>query len=120
MLNREECERAYKTVEDVFYIEFCPEEAERENIERPSWDDFVKSMDLLEKMIMEHFDNPPLKFEELKEGMFVWDNKKHTYIQIEKITESFMKNIFFNQIGWECCEHMGFEPNRFYRKEVQE
>lgn len=81
---------------------------------------FTNAIECFEDLIEEHFYNPPLKFEELKPDMFVWDNKRRTYIQIEKITESFMKNIFFNQIGWECCEHMEFEPNRLYRKEVQE
>lgn len=72
MLTKEECEKAYEIVKDVFYIEFCPKEAEEENIKRPSWDDFVNSMDLLEKMIKEHFDNPPLKWEEIKKGDWVW------------------------------------------------
>ena len=74
MLNKEECEKAYEIVKDVFYIEFCPKEAEEENIKRPSWDDFVNSMDLLERMIKEHFDNPPLKFEELNKGYPIYDN----------------------------------------------
>lgn len=55
MLTKEECKRAYKTVEDVFYVTFCPDEAEKENIQCPSFDDFVKSMDLLEKLVNEHF-----------------------------------------------------------------
>lgn len=55
MLTKEECEKAYKTVEDVFYVTFCPDEAEKENIQCPSFDDFVKSMDVLEKLVNEHF-----------------------------------------------------------------
>lgn len=74
MLTKEECEKAYEIVEDVFYIEFCPKEAEEENIKRPSWDDFVNSMDLLKKMIKEHFDNPPLKFDELIKHKEILDN----------------------------------------------
>ena len=65
-------------------------------------------------------DNPPLKFEELKEGMFVWDNKHHAYIKIDRIWESYNKAIYFYAIGWECCENTEYEPNRFYRKEVRE
>lgn len=65
-------------------------------------------------------DNPPLEFEELKEGMLVWDNKHHTYIKIDRIWESYNKTIYFYAIGWECCENTEYEPNRFYRKEVQE
>lgn len=75
---------------------------------------------LIKQLIEEHFSNPPLKFEELKEDMFVWDNKHHTYILIDRIEETYNKTIYFYAIGWECCENMEFEPNRFYRKEVQE
>ena len=55
MLAEKEYKRAYKTVRDVFYATFCPDEAEKENIQCPSFDDFVKSMDLLEKLVNEHF-----------------------------------------------------------------
>ena len=55
MLTKEQCQKAYKTVEDVFYVTFCPDEAEKENIQCPSFDDFVKSMDVLEKLVNEHF-----------------------------------------------------------------
>lgn len=66
--------------------------------------------DKLKQLINEHFDNPPLKFEELHEGMWVWDSKEK-----------------------ECCKYIGyhvfeyldgygseFEENRFYRYEVKE
>ena len=75
---------------------------------------------LLKHLIDDHFSNPPLKFEELKEGMFVWDNKHHAYIKIDRIWESYNKAIYFYAIGWECCENTEYEPNRFYRKEVRE
>ena len=65
-------------------------------------------------------DNPPLEFEELKEGMFVWDNKHHMYIKIDRIWESYNKTIYFYAIGWECCEYTEYESNRFYRKEVKD
>lgn len=81
---------------------------------------FDEDTNVISKLIKEHFDNPPLEFEELKEGMFVWDNKHHTYILIDRIEETYKKTIYFYAIGWECCENMEFEPNRFYRKEVQE
>ena len=34
---------------------------------------------VLKQLINEHFDNSPLKFEELKEGMWVWDNNFKSY-----------------------------------------
>lgn len=122
MLTKEECEKAYEIVKDVFYIEFCPKEAEEENIKRPSWDDFVNSMDLLEKMIKEHFSNPPLKFDELEENMWVWDNNWNQYFKIYEIypkTKEFDVLIHQNRINKLRYEPMKFEENRFYRKEVQ-
>ena len=108
MLTKQECEKALNSlykVADKLVLDH--------NI-------FIGSYDILNKLIHEHFDNPPLKWEEMKEGMFVWDNKHHTYIKIDRIWESYNKAIYFYAIGWECCENTEYEPNRFYRKEVQE
>lgn len=71
----------------------------------------------LNSLIEEHFDNPPLKFEELKEGMWVWDNKMVLYIRIAKIIG---KTIYAEDFlyGFDCYGR--YEKNRFYRKEVQE
>lgn len=80
--------------------------------------DYRQDFDRLGELIKEHFDNQPLELEELKEGMFVWDNKHHTYIKIDRIWESYNKTIYFYAIGWECCENTEYESNRFYRKEV--
>lgn len=91
-----------------------------ENLKEKVNGETVDAVVCFKELIDEHFDNPPLKFEELKEGMFVWDNKHHTYILIDRIWETYNKTIYFYAIGWECCENAEFEPNRFYRKEVQE
>ena len=112
MLTKEECEKALDRVARFcswFNPYKCPERIK-----------FKNELDILDKLIEQHFDNPPLKFEELKEGMFVWDNKHHTYIKIDRIWESYNKAIYFYSIGWECCENTEYEPNRFYRKEVRE
>lgn len=51
------------------------------------YDDFCISMrnniKQLENLIKEHFDNPPLKFEELKKGVWLWDNKNKCYFECE-------------------------------------
>ena len=112
MLTKEQCEKALDRVARFcswFNPYKCPERIK-----------FKNELDILDKLIEEHFDNPPLKWEELKEGMFVWDNKHHTYIKIDRIWESYNKAIYFYAIGWECCENTEYEPNRFYRKEVKE
>lgn len=72
------------------------------------------------KKLQKELDNPPLKFEELEEGMWVWDNLwyEKNYVLI--------KRIFFE--GTNRCvamlqdeEGMArlFEENRFYRMEVK-
>lgn len=111
LLTKEECEKALDHFEKCYW--------DQDN-SYGAMNGVRKDLDILNKLIHEHFDNPPLKFEELKEGMFVWDNKHHMYIKIDRIWESYNKTIYFYAIGWECCENTEYEPNRFYRKEVQE
>lgn len=71
---------------------------------KPMYKGDCKALLLIEQLIKEHFDNPPLKLEELKEGMWVWDNVEKEFIKV-KFTEAV------------CIE---FDPNRFYRKQVEE
>ena len=111
MSTKEECEKALDHFEKCYW--------DQDN-SYGAMNGVRKDLDILNKLIHEHFYNPPLKFEELKEGMFVWDNKHHTYIKIDRIWESYNKTIYFYAIGWECCENTEYEPNRFYRKEVRE
>ena len=121
MLTKEECEKALDCLSDDDKMD---ELAQKFSMD----DDYTSHInyeiarkwcyDKLKQCIDEHFSNPPLKFEELKEGMFVWDNNHHTYIKIDRIRESYNKTIYFYAIGWECCENTEYESNRFYRKEV--
>ena len=80
---------------------------------------------LLERLIHEHFDNPPLKFEELKEGMWVWDDidkeyrkvyGKGIYLGDEYLMKTGCKVVFISEDEY---FNLIYEPNRFYRKEVQ-
>ena len=81
---------------------------------------------VLQKLIEEHFDNPPLKFEDLHEGMWVWDEKNKIYnlIYEKRINCAKEKEIEFQ---WEMpdreCQNFitdVYEENRFYRREVQQ
>lgn len=103
MLTKEECEKALNSlykVADKLVLDH--------NI-------FIGSYDILKNLIQVHFSNPPLKFEELKEGMWVWDNKMVLYIRIAKIIG---KTIYVEDFlyGFDCYGR--YEENRFYRKEV--
>ena len=70
----------------------------------------------LKSLIEEHFDNPPLKFEELKECNVVYDKEQKKYRLIEDILESGKRIVFTNTIDSFITEN--YESNRFYRKEV--
>lgn len=58
--------------------------------------------------------NPPLNFEELEVGMWVWDRELSAYIQIYAIYDT-VKGIRVSSFGT-----FEFEENRFYRWEVKE
>lgn len=72
-------------------------------------------------LIKEFKSNPPLKFEDLKEGMWIWDNKIKEYIKLEKHCAKGLGYLGYdlkiNDIDWFDLE---FEENRFYLREVKE
>lgn len=86
-----------------------------------------------EQLINEHFEleekylkllkmwgmdsNPPLKFEELKDEMVIWDNLQKEYI---KCYEFFNGQWLYLRFGNEEMYVFVFEENRFYRYEVQD
>lgn len=75
-----------------------------------------KYAETLEQLIEEHFSNPPLKFEELKECNVVYDKKQKKYRLIDELLENCKRISFTNTIDSFIIEN--YEPNRFYRKEV--
>lgn len=82
---------------------------------------FIGSYDILKKLIQEHFSNPPLKFEELEEDMWVWDNKRKVKLLIAYCySEDDIGYYNFSNPEDYKYIHIEFEENRFYRKEVQE
>jgi len=84
--------------------------------------DYSKDYDLLMHLIDEHFDNPPLTFEELHEDMWVWDDKYKEWRKIHTIYILNLRDI----IEFEDGEYIVltskyfFEENRFYRKRVND
>lgn len=71
----------------------------------------------LNALIEEHFSNPPLTWEELKECNVVYDKKLKKYRLINELLEDGF--IYFT---YTTDTRIGeyYESNRFYRKEVQE
>ena len=120
MLTKDECEKALKALYDendemedyaaTFsfdddYIPQCVYEAAKKHC-----------YDTLKRLIQEHFDNPPLSFEELKPGMWVWDIQIRGYKKICYL-DGEMKKLNFALWGIDWIE---FEPNRFYRKQKED
>lgn len=71
----------------------------------------------LKSLIEEHFSNPPLTWEELKECNVVYDKKLKKYRLINELLEDGF--IYFT---YTTDTRIGeyYEPNRFYRKQVEE
>ena len=85
------------------------------------------SLEVIENLIGEHFSNPPLKFEELKEGMWIWDNKNKYYFKCNpRISTDMTECVWYESFWYNTGEgydefyedYIKFEENRFYRKEV--
>ena len=92
-MTKEECLEAYKQLHFV--------------------DSDLKYLSVFSKLIKEHFDNPPLKYEELEEDMWIWDNEEKRY---GKVTHQDWKYGLLSTPG--LCWGM-FEENRFYKREVE-
>ena len=113
MLTKEECDNALDRVAR-FCSWFSPYEC-------PECIKLKNELDILDKLIEEHFSNPPLKFDELEENMWVWDNKRKVKLLIAYCySEDDMG--YYNLSNPEDYKyiHIEFEENRFFRKEVQE
>lgn len=111
MLTKEQCEEALSSIEFTMHKRVKPKylgHCEDDNL------------NILWELIEEHFDNPPLKWEELKEGMWIWDSKECEYIFIDRlwISDSNKKMMIYK--GLESQVKSEFIEDRFYRKEVQE
>lgn len=107
MVNREECERAIEIIDD--YVNGC---ALKEN---PTIYEAEQAILVIDKLITELFNNLPLKFEDLKEDMWVWDNKEKMYCQV-------ISTLSFNKISvnYHYESLLQFKENRFYKREVKE
>ena len=97
----------------------------------------VDAIICFKELIDEHFDNPPLKFEELIKHKFVWDNElkefafvleeyKPTFLNVYTPNDLQAVSLKYMSGGTECllskevAETINdyYVPNRFYRKGV--
>ena len=110
-LIREECEKAFKEIENA--------------TTEITYNEFKNQLNVLNQLINEHFDNPPLKWEEIKEGDFVFD-KDFNGLGGEwlKICVKFING--FGEKVLECgacgsgdLQTRTYKDDRFYRKQVE-
>ena len=104
MLTKEECYIALNDMYDSTLL---------------SKDDCKGNCKILAQLIEEHFYNPPLKFEELKPNMWVWDIKRKQWMQV--YSGSYVmhgeKWLDVYTVGYDEVEDIKYGDDRFYRKE---
>lgn len=81
------------------------------------YNDHKDEFDILSRLIQEHFDPNPYKYTELKEGMWVWDDKLEicdqvilTRVCLDPKTEKTCKPFYVVTYAGE----IEFEENRFF------
>lgn len=111
MLTKEECLRALRVLA-------CRNET-GEGIEA-IYPYFKPEIDCLHALIHKHFSNPPLGFEELNKGYPIYDNDEIVcgWKFIYMIDKEYKQLLLIDEEG--NVNWVNYEPNRFYRKEVQE
>lgn len=111
MLTKEECKEALSEIE----YSLCELEEIKAGVVVTCL--FDENLETIKQLIEEHFDNPPLEWEELKECNVVYDKEQKKFRLIEDFLENGKRIVFTNTIDSFITEN--YEPNRFYRKEVQ-
>jgi len=92
--------------------------------EHPLYDQIKKfnnsnHFESLKKLIKEHFDNPSIKFEELKLYIPFWDKKENEWCYFTTLnSDSTGVKISINELPY--IQAFIFEENRFYRKQVED
>jgi len=115
MLTEKECKEALSEIEDSL----CELEETKTGVVVNCL--FDKNLETINQLIEEHFDNPPLEWEEIKVNDVIFDKELKETIKIkDKFIFDDIKNITFEIFGSNRTYAGTYEENRFYRKEVQE
>ena len=125
MVTENECKQSLRNLEninlDIVLDELGYEKAEEVSVyginDYPTLEK-QGDIDVLKELIKEHFSNPPLEWEELKECNVVYDKEEKKYRLIEDFLENGKRIVFTNTIDSFITEN--YEPNRFYRKEIKD
>ena len=107
-MNRKECEKAC-----LYLLNHCYEEHLINDGTYRFTPSGFKQSEIFKKLIEERFDPKPYKFEDLKVGMWVWDNVEKKCNKIIEILEN--EEISFYYITDNVSRYIvKFEENRFF------
>ena len=135
MLTKEECKQALEHIKTLRGSNYGWYYSGFNNSALP----FDEDINVVQELMHEHFDNPPLKFEELIKHKVIWDNELKEYaFVLEQYKPTILNVTAPSDLQAISLEYRGgeiecllsekveevindyYEPNRFYRKEVQE
>lgn len=122
-ITREECELALEIIENLDGIECITCRANGiDDRQLDISENYSKAIEKMYELIEEHFNNPPLKFSELKPDMWVWDDEYKAWRQIHTTYHSNLHDVVEFKDGQypTLARKYFFEENRFYRKQVEE
>lgn len=108
MLTEKECREALDHLEKCYWYQDCSYGAMSR---------VRKDLDILNKLIHEHFSNPPLKFEELEERE-IYYHIYYGWISIRSIIDC--ECILINTLSSDGYQQIEFEEDCLYRKQVKE
>lgn len=118
MLTKEECREA---LDDIYALASpCKEEVYEHRSNH-----LKRRYDLISELIKEHFSNPPLSLNEVRqfwhEGIPVWDTELEEYVLIHDVIGNEENGLVsVEQFFFESISVYQYHSKRFYRKEVQE
>ena len=118
-LIREECEKALKEIENA-----TTQIEDFNSIPEITYNEFKNQLNVLNQLINEHFDNQPLKFEELKEKTWYWHEPSKSWIYLYKPLD--WEPIKGLRYGERIINHsvegyyMDFKEGTLFRKQVKE
>lgn len=118
-LTRKECEKAFKRLNGLILSSpFEGDLTDYNDLKKCGTqlqDNFMDDVIVFSQLIDEHFDNPPLKFEDLKVNMWVWDINTKKYRKIFYVDTETKKIVFCGQ-----KLQVNYKKGRFYEREVKE
>ena len=127
MLNKEECERAFKRLNGMIITSPFEEDLidynDLKKYDTQLQNDFMDDVMVFDQLIEEHFNPQPYKFEELKKGMWVWNDKElYCFKCNPAISKDGTRCVTYNSFWYNCGEdedeffeeYDEFEEGRFF------